>query len=111
MPAPAPAAPRAPGPGGALRRPGTNRAAAATILTHMRASTASGQLADRLTDNVARVLLGKKNAIQLATVALLAEGHLLIEDNPGVGKTLLARALATSLDLPFQRVQCTADLL
>lgn len=72
---------------------------------------ASAQLADRLTANVARVLLGKKTAIQLATVALFAEGHLLIEDNPGVGKTLLARALAKSLDLPFQRLQCTADLL
>lgn len=77
----------------------------------MSVPTATGQLAERLTDNVARVLLGKKNAIQLATVALFAEGHLLIEDNPGVGKTLLARALAKSLDLPFQRVQCTADLL
>ncbi|MEZ5964128.1 MAG: MoxR family ATPase [Planctomycetota bacterium] len=77
----------------------------------MPAPSASFPLADRLTANVARVLLGKKPAIQLATIALLAEGHLLIEDNPGVGKTLLARALAKSLDLPFQRVQCTADLL
>jgi MoxR-like ATPase len=77
----------------------------------MSAPTATGQLAERLTENVASVLLGKRNAIQLATVALFAEGHLLIEDNPGVGKTLLARALAKSLDLPFQRVQCTADLL
>ena len=54
---------------------------------------------------------GSARGRQLATVALFAEGHLLIEDNPGVGKTLLARALAKSLDLPFQRVQCTADLL
>jgi MoxR-like ATPase len=77
----------------------------------MRLPPAQAQLAGRLVDNVSRVLLGKKPAVQLATIALLADGHLLIEDNPGVGKTLLARALARSLDLPFQRVQCTADLL
>jgi len=75
----------------------------------MRAPAAA--IADRVTENVALALLGKQTAIQLATVALFAEGHLLIEDHPGVGKTLLARALAKSLDLPFQRVQCTADLL
>jgi MoxR-like ATPase len=74
-------------------------------------TTHAGQLAARLTENVGKVLLGKHDAIQLAAIALLAQGHLLIEDNPGVGKTLLARALAKSLDLPFQRVQCTADLL
>ncbi len=77
----------------------------------MSVSTPTGQLGERLADNIGRVLLGKQNAIQLATIALFADGHLLIEDNPGVGKTLLARALAKSLDLPFQRVQCTADLL
>ncbi len=68
-------------------------------------------LTRRIHDNVARVLLGKDPAIQLAIATLLAGGHLLIEDRPGVGKTLLARALARSLDLPFQRLQCTADLL
>jgi MoxR-like ATPase len=77
----------------------------------MSVSTPTGQLGERLADNVGRVLLGKQSTIQLATIALFADGHLLIEDNPGVGKTLLARALAKSLDLPFQRVQCTADLL
>jgi MoxR-like ATPase len=77
------------------------------------------QMADRSTDLFAeklqtalgRVLVGKADAIQLALTTLLARGHLLIEDRPGVGKTLLARALARCLDLPFQRVQCTADLL
>ena len=72
---------------------------------------APAQLIERLCDNVGLALLGKKSAVQFAVITLLAEGHLLVEDNPGVGKTLLARALARSLDLPFQRLQCTADLL
>lgn len=67
--------------------------------------------AKKLQDNVGEVLIGKHQAISMAVTTLLAGGHLLIEDRPGVGKTLLARALARSLDLPFQRVQCTADLL
>src|SRR5207248_8145411 len=57
------------------------------------------------------VLLGKPDVIRLALVALLAEGHLLIEDVPGVGKTLLAKALARSLDCTFHRIQFTPDLL
>ncbi|MGE3171398.1 MAG: AAA family ATPase [Planctomycetota bacterium] len=69
------------------------------------------ELAAKLSSTVAKVLRGKDEAIELAVTALLAGGHLLIEDHPGVGKTLLARSLARALDLPFQRVQCTADLL
>jgi MoxR-like ATPase len=65
----------------------------------------------RLTDNVASVVLGKPDVIRLAIVALLAEGHALIEDVPGVGKTLLARALAASIDCSFRRIQFTPDLL
>ncbi|HSM13252.1 MAG TPA: MoxR family ATPase [Thermoanaerobaculia bacterium] len=65
----------------------------------------------RLRDNVARVFLGKPETIRLAIVALLARGHVLIEDVPGVGKTTLAQALARSLGLPFQRIQFTSDLL
>ncbi|MFO0809687.1 MAG: MoxR family ATPase [Gemmataceae bacterium] len=61
--------------------------------------------------NVGGVLLGKPELVQLAVVALLAEGHILIEDVPGVGKTLLAKALARSLDCSFHRVQFTPDLL
>lgn len=64
-----------------------------------------------IAENVAKVLLGKPEAVELAVTTLIAGGHLLIEDRPGVGKTLLARAIARSLDLPWRRIQCTADLL
>src|SRR5205814_6770929 len=66
---------------------------------------------ERLRASVAGVLLGKPEAIRLALVALLAEGHLLIEDVPGIGKTLLAKALAKSLGCSFHRIQFTPDLL
>ncbi|HEX9670968.1 MAG TPA: MoxR family ATPase [Thermoanaerobaculia bacterium] len=65
----------------------------------------------RLEDNVARVLRGKREAIRLTTVCLLARGHVLVEDVPGVGKTTLAQAFARSLGLAFQRIQFTSDLL
>jgi MoxR-like ATPase len=65
----------------------------------------------RLEDNVAQVVRGKREVIRLATVALLARGHVLLEDVPGVGKTTLAQALAKSLGLAFQRIQFTSDLL
>lgn len=68
-------------------------------------------LLNRLLDNVGTVVLGKADVIKLAVVALLAEGHVLIEDVPGVGKTLLARALAASIDCTFRRIQFTPDLL
>src|SRR3954447_14738878 len=66
---------------------------------------------NRLLENVGSVVLGKPEVIKLAVVALLAEGHILIEDVPGVGKTLLARALAASIDCSFRRLQFTPDLL
>lgn len=67
-------------------------------------------LAD-LRENINRVFLGNANAVTQMLVGLLSRGHVLIEDVPGVGKTVLARALATSLDLSFSRVQLTPDLL
>ncbi|HEX5759135.1 MAG TPA: MoxR family ATPase [Thermoanaerobaculia bacterium] len=66
---------------------------------------------ERLEDNVAQVLRGKREAIRLTTVCLLARGHVLVEDVPGVGKTTLAQAFARSLGLAFQRIQFTSDLL
>jgi MoxR-like ATPase len=68
-------------------------------------------LLERLRGGVEGVLLGKPEAVQFALVALLAEGHLLIEDVPGVGKTLLAKALSKSLGCSFHRIQFTPDLL
>jgi MoxR-like ATPase len=64
-----------------------------------------------LIGNVEQVVLGRRETVRLLVVGLLAEGHVLLEDAPGTGKTTLARALARSLDLPFRRVQGTSDLL
>jgi MoxR-like ATPase len=70
-----------------------------------------GALARRLARHMRRVLLGKDETIRLTLAALFADGHLLIEDVPGVGKTMLARSLARSLDAQFARIQMTPDLL
>ena len=64
-----------------------------------------------IVDNIETVIQGKRPTIELATMCLLAKGHALIEDVPGVGKTLLARSLARSIDCSFQRIQFTPDLL
>ncbi len=68
-------------------------------------------VAQRLITNVGKVLEGKREMVELAVAALLARGHLLIEDVPGVGKTTLARALAASIGLEFRRIQFTSDLM
>jgi MoxR-like ATPase len=68
-------------------------------------------LAGRILDNLERVVIGKRDRMRLALVALFAEGHILLEDVPGVAKTMLARALAQSIGVRFKRVQCTPDLL
>jgi MoxR-like ATPase len=65
----------------------------------------------RLEDNVSRALVGKPEVVRLAVVGLIARGHLLIEDVPGVGKTTLAAALARSIGAGFQRIQFTSDML
>ncbi|HEV8458315.1 MAG TPA: MoxR family ATPase [Methylomirabilota bacterium] len=65
----------------------------------------------RLEENISRALVGKPEAVRLAVVGLLARGHLLIEDVPGVGKTTLAAALARSIGAGFQRIQFTSDML
>ena len=68
-------------------------------------------LARRLVDNVAQVVQADRGTLELCVIALLSEGHVLLEDVPGVGKTLLAKALARSLDCRFARLQFTPDLL
>ncbi|MGE5602582.1 MAG: AAA family ATPase [Nitrososphaerales archaeon] len=67
--------------------------------------------ADRVIANVEKVIIGQREAIELILAALLCDGHVLIEDVPGVGKTMLARAVASSLGVTFRRLQCTPDLL
>ena len=71
----------------------------------------AAELTTRIVDNVERVIVGHRDAIEHILVALFARGNLLLEDVPGVGKTMLARAVATSLDCSFKRVQFTPDLL
>ena len=68
-------------------------------------------LATRLRDNVQRVIIGKDDAIDLAAIALLCRGHILVEDVPGIGKTTLSKALAQSLGCTFKRIQFTPDLM
>lgn len=68
-------------------------------------------VAERLIDNVARVLIGKRREIRLVTLGLLCQGHILLEDVPGVGKTMMARALARSIGASFSRLQFTPDML
>jgi MoxR-like ATPase len=72
---------------------------------------ATSQAVSQLQRSIARAIMGKEEVIQLALITLLARGHLLIEDVPGVGKTTLAQALAKSFHCTFQRVQFTSDLL
>ncbi len=67
--------------------------------------------AERVIANIERVMVGKRAAVELAVISLLSQGHLLIEDVPGVGKTMLARSLARSIGCSFSRIQCTPDML
>ncbi len=70
-----------------------------------------GEAASKFEANVGKVIVGKSDVVELVLVALLTEGHVLIEDVPGIGKTVLARTVARSLDLSFKRIQFTPDLL
>jgi MoxR-like ATPase len=66
---------------------------------------------ERVIDNIEKVIVGKRETVELAVISLLCQGHLLIEDVPGVGKTMLARSLARSLGCTFSRIQFTPDML
>jgi MoxR-like ATPase len=81
----------------------------ATVAPHE--SEAHAAVARRLGKNISRAVQVRPEILEYLLVALLAEGHVLVEDYPGVGKTALARALARSIDCQFARVQCTSDLL
>ncbi|MEA2390173.1 MAG: MoxR-like ATPase [Solirubrobacteraceae bacterium] len=72
---------------------------------------AAAEVARRVAANVARAVQVRDETLQHVLIALIAEGHVLVEDNPGVGKTALARSVARSIDCGFSRIQCTADLL
>src|SRR4051812_16650629 len=72
---------------------------------------AAVSVARRVSDNIRRAVQVRDDILEQLTITLLAEGHILVEDYPGVGKTALARALSRTLDCQFARVQCTADLL
>lgn len=69
------------------------------------------EISQRLCENIEKVIIGKRSTIELAVIGLLCQGHILIEDVPGVGKTMLARSLARSLGCSFSRIQFTPDML
>lgn len=87
-----------------------NEAAARASEVAAQANTAADDPLQTVKEAVGRILVGKEEALELLLAGFLAEGHVLVEDVPGVGKTLLAKSLAAVLGLSFQRLQCTPDL-
>src|SRR5258708_511729 len=73
--------------------------------------TIAQTVAERIIDNVNKVILGKRNEIRLTVIGLLCQGHVLLEDVPGVGKPMMAKALARSIGCTFSRIQFTPDML
>ena len=65
----------------------------------------------QISDNIEKIIVGKSRIIELVLVSIFCEGHILLEDVPGIGKTMLARSVARSLKCQFRRIQCTPDLL
>src|SRR6202162_4674578 len=81
------------------------------IIAGVGAAEVVTRVAGAVMSNVGRAIVNKEDEVRLCLVTLLCEGHLLIEDVPGVGKTMLAKALARSFDCTFRRIQFTPDLL
>src|SRR5215475_1255513 len=75
------------------------------------ATSQIAQFSERVIHNVETVIVGKHQQIEYLLAAMLCQGHVLLEDVPGTGKTMLARAMAASMGLDFKRLQCTPDLL
>ncbi|MCD6303251.1 MAG: AAA family ATPase, partial [Anaerolineae bacterium] len=73
--------------------------------------TSLAEIGNRITENVEKVIIGKHREVQFVLVAMLCRGHVLIEDVPGVGKTVLAKSFARSIGSSFSRIQFTPDLL
>ena len=68
-------------------------------------------VANRIVENIERVIVGKHSSVQLTVLGLLGQGHILIEDVPGTGKTVLAKSISKSVGCKFQRIQFTPDML
>ncbi|MHB2029808.1 MAG: AAA family ATPase, partial [Acidimicrobiales bacterium] len=75
------------------------------------AALGAAPLVDRVLDNVGQIVVGKRDVVRLCLVALISRGHVLLEDVPGVGKTVMVRAIARSFNCDFKRIQFTPDLL
>jgi len=88
-----------------------NRIVRLTLLTYLGGILLDFNLCKKVVENISQVIVGKTSSIELLLVALLADGHVLIEDIPGLGKTLIAKSLARSIGGTFRRVQFTPDLL